>query len=310
MNDSIQYGAEMTFRQFIALTNFLKFHNPIDEIKGNDYFNKLRCAKNIEPDSVKKWIFNGWNTERILRANDNFISIEDNFFALQWSFPQAYYSVFMLTLSYMTLKGQNTTSHAGIMNKFGEFISTGKYPKMISFYCKGTKKNPEYCNIQKHPSHSSLEFDHSSKDSCETQICQFLKATREILLDEKRNDQNVAKKFVAGKGKNKHTKISLSETDWQSIAKDIGVTNILHLLYRKRIKSNYRDIDSFTYENLKADYIHKSLIGIVKTLNLIHEAYIYKIIGSKKYLDYYSEYTKRMELPFLDKRIEKLNNEI
>jgi uncharacterized protein (UPF0332 family) len=258
MSDKIQYGAEMTFKQFIALTNYLKFHDLIAETKSNYYFNKVTIAKNVNPDEVKKWIFNGWNTERILRANDKYLEIGDNYFALQWSFPQAYYSVFMLTLAYMTLNGQTTTSHAGIMDKFSEYAVQGKYPKTISFHCKGTKKNPEFVHIKKYPSSTTLELDHQSKESCETQICQFLNSTRQILLDEKRNDKNVAKSFTTGKGKNKKQKRNLSESEWQIVANKIKETNILHLLYRKRIKSNYREIDSFTYENLKADYIHKA----------------------------------------------------
>ena len=62
MNDKIQYGAEMTFKQFIALTNYLKFHDLLEETKSNYYFNKVTTAKNVNPDEVKKWIFNGWNT--------------------------------------------------------------------------------------------------------------------------------------------------------------------------------------------------------------------------------------------------------
>ena len=308
MDDKIQYAAEMTFKQFIALTNYLKIHDLVEETKSNYYFNKVTMAKNVNPDEVKKWIFNGWNTERILRANDKYLEIGDNYFALQWSFPQAYYSVFMLTLAYMTLNGQSTTRHAGIMDKFSEYAVQGKYPKAVSFHCKGTKKNPEFVHIKKYPSATTLELDHQSKESCETQICQFLNSTRQILLDEKRMDKNVARSFTTGKGKKQKT--NLSEGDWQIVASKIKETNILHLLYRKRIKSNYHDIDSFTYENLKADYIHKSLIGIVKNMNFIHEMYIYKMIGSDKYLEFYQEYTKGKELDFLDRRIEKINNEI
>jgi hypothetical protein len=310
MSENIQFGAEMTFKQFIALTNYLKSYDLIQETKSNNYFNKVSIAKNVDPNDVKKWIFNGWNTERILRANDKYLEIEDNYFALQWSFPQAYYSVFMLTLAYMTLNGQTTTSHAGIMDKFSDFAVSGKYPIPISFHCKGTKKNPVFVHIKKSPSSSTIELDPQSIDSCETQICQFLNSTRQILLDEKRNDKNVAKAFITGKGNNKKQKQNLSEKEWEIVSSKIKETNILHLLYRKRIKSNYREIDSFTYENLKADFIHKSLIGIVKNLNFIHEMYIYKMIGSETYLKFYTEYTKGKEMGFLDRRMEKINNEI
>ncbi len=199
-----------------------------------------------------------------MRANEKYLEIDDNYFALQWSFPQAYYSVFMLTLAYMTLNGQNSKTHSGIINKFSEFVVNGKYPQSISFYCKGTKKNPEFVNIKKNPSSSTIEFYPSIRESCETQICQFLNSTRKILLDEKRNDKNVAAKFKTNIGKRQKQKLKLSEKEWLQIANMINETNILHLLYRKRIKSNYHEIDSFTYEHLKADQIHKSLIELVE----------------------------------------------
>lgn len=303
-----QYEAEMTFKQFLALTNFIKFHDLEEQIKDNNYFQKVTIAKNTDPSSVKKWIFNGWNTERMLRATDEHLKIEDNYFALQWSFPQAYYSVFMLTMAFMTLNGQNTNTHSGIMDKFSDFAINGKYPQAISFYCKGTKKKPEFVNIKKHPSHSSLSLDPNSKESCETQICQFLYATRQILLAEKRQDKNVASLFTTGNGINRKNKKSLSEKDWNIVASKIKETNLLHLLYRKRIKSNYRDIDSFNNEYIKADYIHKSLIGIVKHLNFVHEMYICKMIGVEIFDSLYFEYSKGKDISFLIKRKERIIN--
>lgn len=312
MDNKTEYKAKMTLNQFIVLTKYIKSFDIVESVKSNTYFQNIKLSKNASPENVKKWIFNGWNTERILRVNDEFLNIEDNYFALQWSFPQAYYSIFMLTLSFMKLNGQNTSSHSGIMNKYSEYIISGKYPKSLSFYCLGTKKNPTYHNIKKNnvPNSYSIEFEPDSIESCKTQIRQFLKATRKILLVEKRKDKNIAKKFKTGKGKNRRNKKILSEKDWEIIAEKVKATNILHLLYRKRIKSNYQDIDSFTYEDLKADYIHKSLIGIVKKMNLVHEMYIYKMIGSHKYIDFYEEYKNGNDLNFLDKRIKLINNEI
>lgn len=310
MSKKIEFGAEMTFKQFIALTKYLQDFDVIEQVTNTEYFHRLKIANNIDKNDIKKWVFNGWNTERILQTNKDLLDIKDNYFALQWSFPQAYYSVFMLTLSFMHLNGQNTTSHSGVIQKFGEFAESNKYPKMISFYSKGTIKNPEYFNISKFPSATSFEFDSKSLKSCQTQICQFLNGTRKILLEEKRKDKNISKIFTTGKGKKTKLKIKLNEDDWNVISNKIGVTNILHLLYRKRIKSNYREIDSFTYENLKADFIHQSLIEIVNKLNFIHECYIYKMIGSDTFLSFYLEYSKKNSLPFLEKRIELINNNL
>lgn len=309
--NEVQYASEMTFKQFIALTNYLKFHNPIEEVLENKYFQKLKLAKGANPKEIKKWIFNAWNTERILRESDSFLSVKENYFALQWSFPQAYYSVFLLTLAFQKLNDSaSDTSHNGVMTKFGRFVSENKYPKMISFYAEGTIKNSVFKNIAKHPSNSSLSLDHTSKESCETQICQFLNGTRKDLLKEKRNEKNIAKLFTTGTGKKKKLKTNLNEKDWQCVSDKISKTTLLNLLYRKRIKSNYQSIDSFIYDNYNADYIHRSLIGIVNKINLINEAYIYKTIGSSTYINFFEEYKNGNDIQFLEKRMGILTNNI
>lgn len=310
-DNDVSKSAEMTFKQFLALTGYLKQFDCIEEVKKVKYFQKIKGHKNlISTEKAKIWIFNSWNTERILRVTSNMISIDENYFALQWSFPQAYYSIYCLTLAFLQLDGHNVDNHAKVALKFGEYIEQQKYPKHISFYQTGTKKNPLYVNITKYPSKNSLSFDYKNIESCQTQICQFLNGTREKLLDSKRNDKNIKSKFQTGKGNSKREKIHLNESEWEMVSKHIGITHILNLLYRKRIKSNYQNIDTFNYKDLKAKFIHNCLISITNHINLIHECYICKMIGDSNYIDLYNEFSKGKNIPFLDKRMEKITNNI
>jgi len=308
VSKDVKYGAAMTFQQFIALSVYLKKFDTIKEVSATPYFSKLKPESDIDLESIKKWMVNGWNTERILCANTDIINIQENYFALQWSFPQAYYSSFMLTLAFMKANGQNTTSHAGIIKKFGDFSKQGKYPPFISFYQDGTEKNPTYHNIQKFPTKATIALDASCMKSCQTQICRFLSGTRIKKLKEKRNEKEVRKLFKKSCGKK--NKDSLNQADWQQISDKIGVTTIMNLLYRKRIKSNYQDIDTYNYEELKADFIHNCLKRVVKELNLIHECYLYKTIGDANYIRIFQEYVKGKEIPFLEKRMEIINNNL
>ena len=309
MDKKISFGAEMTLQQFLALDNYLKSYDTIKEVLNTKEFHNLKLEGGVDVIDIKKNIFNGWNTERILRANNELLNNKDNYFVLQWSFPQAYYSVYMFTLSYLYLIGLTNTapSHSGIMRKFGKLVKSDKYPKMISFYIEGSKKNLGFKNITKQYSMNSIEFNQNSIDSCQTKICQFLKATRQIDLVQRRNHYKTARVYKTKKGQRK---TNLNQREWEEISKQMGVTNILHLLYRKRIKSNYREIKSFMYEGIEASQIHKNLVGIVNELNLIHECYIYKLIGRNKFLDFYKEYSNMKKISFLDKRIEMIKNGI
>lgn len=305
-NTDTAKSAEMTYKQFLALSLYLKKFDHLNEIKQVRYFQNTSACKNPDFEKAKNLIFNGWNTERILRKTSEILSNDENYFALQWSFPQAYYSVYCLTLAFLRLNGQTVSAkHAKVASKFGEFIESGKYPKYISFHQKGTMSNPQYFNITRYPSKNPLFLDHKSIESCQTQICQFLNATRNKLLTEKRTEMKSS--FKTKKGL---IKKSLHENDWEQISKTTGNTNILHLLYRKRIKSNYEDIDTFNNEEINAKHIHDCLISITEQLNLLHECYIYKMIGSDKYIDLYFKYKKGKNIIFLDKRIELITNNI
>jgi len=75
--------------------------------------NPPRVAALYQEDEVRKWATNGWNTERILRLTADLLPSDQLENALQWAFPQAYYSVFALTLALYKTTGQTETSHAG-----------------------------------------------------------------------------------------------------------------------------------------------------------------------------------------------------
>lgn len=303
------YNVEMTLNQFLSLDNYINNVDIITEINNTKQFRNfhLKKRKDVDVDEIKNWMFNGWNTERVLRVSNQLFDSQDNHFVLQWSFPQSYYSVFQLTLSFIYLIRKTKISHKSIMDKFGELVKYNWYPKSISFYSDGTNKNPIFKNISNNKNINSIDFDPNSIESCERQIHQFLKSTRKIDLSVQWDDKNVKKKYRNRKGEEKKR---LNEKEWGEISKSIGNTTILHLLYRKRIKSNYKNIDTFTSGENQSKKINESLIEIVNKLNFIHECFIYKTIGSKKFLEFYNEFKKNEKIPFLEERIELIKNTI
>ena len=72
----------------------------------------------------------------------------------------------------------------------------------------------------------------------------------------------------------------------------------MDLLYRKRIKANYLDIDTFSSRQFKGTAVLSNLSTIVSRLNLINETYIAKAIGLGNYE------------AILNRHLNKLNNKI
>jgi uncharacterized protein (UPF0332 family) len=307
MNKEMEFPVKMTLNQFSSLDIYFKNHDIITEVLNTPHFHSLKMRKVENENKIKEWLFNGWNTEHILRTTNELLKNQDNSFVIQWSFPQAYYSVYLLTLSYIYLYQSKPKGHKGVMKKFNEFIKFNKYPKMISFYCEGTKNNPVFMNITKHESSSSVSFDPTSIESCQTQICQFLKSTREYDLNIKKGNMDGSKQQQTDSSDEKE--VRLNEKVWINLSNKIGVTSIYDLLYRKRIKSNYKDINTFTSNNMNAKQLNENLIGIVNTLNFIHESYLYKILGNT-FLDFYKEFSNQKNISFLDNRIEMITNRL
>ncbi len=109
-----------------------------------------------------------------------------------------------------------------------------------------------------------------------TQICQFLKATREKDLRERKRSMT----FKAKSGKRKK---NLTEMEWTKVSDSLGRTSVLSLLYRKRIKSNYQEIDTFLNPNINATTLFRDLVHVVSCLNLTHELTIAHAIGMSTY---------------------------
>jgi hypothetical protein len=291
-NQEAWYKSEMTNRQFASLAYRLSSADIENEILNLDFFTKrIEKGKNTNLEEVEKWLKNSWNTENVLMQNKNIIDNTGQSFAMQWAFPQAYYSTFGSLLAHYKALGYTQDSHTAVLKHFSILIEQNKFPKSISFYCSGIKKNYVYYNIVKPNDIASLEFDRDNPKTIDNQICQFLKATREIKLNDKAPDL----KFKNSKGQ---LRKKLSPTMWQKVSQAIGSTTIMDLLYRKRIKANYQDIDTFSSTQFKGIEVLQNLGIVVSKLNLVNETYIAKVVGIDKYEG------------ILDRHLKRVNNEI
>jgi hypothetical protein len=196
--------------------------------------------------------------------------------SLQWAFPQAYYSTYAITVAYFVSAGFTERSHRAVIAKYGHLAIEGKYPRQIGFVLEGPPTNYQHHNLSPACLRGSLHFDPANSGIVDAQIMQFLNGTRDDDLHEKKRDM----KFKTKDGRPKH---GFNKQDWIRTSDKFGPTSLLSLLYRKRIKANYRDIETFLAKNLDPAAAFDSLISVVDCTNCVHEALIRKLVGSEFY---------------------------
>ena len=298
-DEELWFKAEMTHRQILALAHKLNNSDIENEIINLAFFKKLVPAKTINISEIEKWLNNAWNTENILCSNHTIIDNSGQGFALQWAFPQAYYSVFGTLLAHFNAVGYTEKSHTSVLRKFGQLTQENRLPESICFHTNGAKKHLTYHGIEKPENLQAFDLDTENSETIDNQICQFLKSTREMKLAERAPDIVKNLKLKTAKGAYKK---NLSPFDWQKVSSSIGITSILDILYRKRIKANYHDVDVFTYKKLKGKDVLENLCIVVDRMNLVNETYVAKAIGLEKYNTIVNNHLKRTPNKALEKR--------
>lgn len=275
--EEINFRAKMTKVQLDAIGVKLNRGTIISQLRNLKYLKDFRKCSVCDLQAIKKLLRNGWNTEYLLLTTADNYDGELLQHSLHWAFPQTYYSVFCICTAFLKVAGYNEESHKSVIKKVGLLMHQGKYPEAISFLCTDYDSNT-YINISKVTLPSTIYFK-PTPEIVNTQICQFLKATRKIDLNER--------KFKMGfKTKDKKNKIRLNPMEWKKVSDSIGYTNILNLLYRKRIKANYHEIDTLLSSSLNPNVAYNNLIHIVEIMNMVHEAFIIKGLGEQIYAQF------------------------
>ncbi len=274
-----QARARMNRNQWDALSTRMRRQDALRQLSVLPYFKTFKTSKVSDFNTIKQLLRNGWATETLLVQNFKSLTGDALKSSLVWAFPQAYYSVFSVTLAYYNLAGfTEGKTHSSLIKKFGDEASLTHYPEIISFLaCDGLERHRTFKNCQKVLQPSTLHFDANNTDSVDTTIANFLNATRKSDLQDRLLRQKM-------KTKSNKPKKRFSKEEYTAVSKNLGFTSILSLLYRKRIKSNYGNIDSLLSSELDADKIFPCLIKVVDCIHAIHEAYICRAIGESAYV--------------------------
>lgn len=270
----LRFKVKMTQIQFQALALRINPEQVLSEIPGCRFWGTSRVGKKADLQVVQKWIVNAWNTEALLTHTRQLMRGGSFDSALQWSFAQAYYASFASTLAFFETRGFTESTHTAVVSSFARYAAEDYYPACLSMAIRGSKKGLEYKGVTPRPGVSTVAFDPEDSKTVDQQIAQFLRSTHEFGLKGKRD--HMKKQFRTRAGA---IKKSLSEADWNAVADSYGWTGLLHLAYRKRIKANYGNIDTFLDPELDAERLQDALISVVRGVLLTHEALIMKAVG-------------------------------
>jgi len=269
--DEVWFAARMTNIQFDALAARLDSRAVMPELATFLPSIRRRKRNADECAELSKWLINGWSTEQLLLTNSEHLAGDALRHSLHWAFPQAYYSVFAITLAAFKARGYTETSHTAVIRKFGLESQTGRYPSVVACTVTGAHDR-QFANVACVRNERTLEFRADDPEMIESRLAQFLGATRDIDLVEKKGAIHLKTK----RGKRKR---AFTPADWEVVSDSLGPTSLLSLLYRKRIKANYRDIDSFLSEELEPERLYRNLLRVVGAMNCVHEAIIGQLLG-------------------------------
>ena len=290
--EDLAFAARATNVQFRALGHYLR----PDRLQGVPSFSwRFNKSKNSRKETVR-WLRNAWNTEFVLRQQLD-LDEESRRFALQWAFSQAYYACFCQTLSLFVTCGRTERSHSSVLKRFGLLVSAGWYPDEISFFADGGMGQVSIHGPQKGNYPSPLYLELREPRSVENQVAQFLKSTREKALKEKKKDFKL-------KTKDGKPRKSFRPEHWQKVSDALGPTTVLSILKRKRIKANYREIDTFLSTEISGRGVLTGLVRVVHAFAFVHEAALAAVVSQGEF----AELTRAgcAKYPFLSKRAELL----
>ncbi|MBW3131177.1 hypothetical protein [Hymenobacter profundi] len=274
--------AQVFLNHFSALCFHIENDSQAKNLNTVRYFYEIKEGScKCDYDTLRKLLYNCWSTEYALRLTANQDNNDFLGFAVQWALPQAYYSSYQSLNAFIQSTGATTSSHTGAIKKFAELVKNNKYPKTISFYCDGDYSDLKVVNIpSKGVKSSSLSRIYTPEDA-QGQIAMLLRGTRKELAEQLKKDRQCSSKPILTKDKKVAKAFSCKQ--WAEIIKPSTMTTLFDFLYRLRLKANYSDVQMLIEAEIDFVEFHSCIHKIVSYINFIHEAYIAKSIGYKKF---------------------------
>jgi hypothetical protein len=296
--------AQVFLNHFQAICSHISNDNNSFDLKQVKYFNKKLFSKpGYDFDKIKRLLWNSWSTEHALNLTLTQKNSDYYKFALHWSFPQAYYSCYLNMHAFCLAIGDKRQSHLELIKAYGDRVTLKNYPSCISFYADGNFKNYGIYNLPLSNSNKSAIAKIKTNADVQSQIATFLKTTRNNSAEYHRNKRQDSSNPI--RTKQGAVCQSFNAKQWKIITDKLGPTTLFNILYRLRIKANYNDVETFMHADIDFEAFYKCLIQIVGYINFVHEGYLAKAIGYKKYKTIVNGFPAHLSDSFIQKRFEE-----
>jgi len=270
------WAALTTVNQFKALGLYAEHcYRQTHSLSNYRALLRIRSKNQLDIFRIRQLLVNSWNTERLLRSTSNNFSGHGSGFVAQWAFPQSYYAAFNSTLASFSASGFTERSHTTVRKKVSDLASRGTLLSELNIVVDGGLNDLKTQGISSTiEDFCSSRMNGSDFEEVKRHLISFFRSTRRMHLEDKKPDLKIRTKD------GKKLKKSFRKEDWERVSSALGKTSWLCLLYRKRIKSNYRDIDTFLSPRFETESVLGGLVAFTNVFNLINEINIVNHLGS------------------------------
>jgi hypothetical protein len=269
------------------------------------FFRNMQVNDEADTERIKRLLCNAWSTEYAMRSTAQLGNEEYLRYALHWTFPQAYYSVFLAMQAWMQVLGIRSRTYSTLHKEFGNLVAAGAYPEAMGFYAGGHYENFYIYRLKPAQLKRDGLLPPAQGAEAEAELAQFLTTTRRIQAWGIRNamQANPATALLSRQGKALR---KFSRRDWEKVTPCLGNTTIMDMMGRLRLSSGHKEINRFVMAEIEFTLFHQSLTEIVSYLNFVHESYIAKAMGIGRYQAMLDALPPFLSNSFVKRRFEKL----
>lgn len=238
-------------------------------------FKKIKARSTVNKGRISELLRNSWFTELLFYETSKHLSLIP--YQIPWSMVQAYYIIYLAIRAYFHSFNRIVGTHHSttLRTLVSDFIAyKNRFPFPWCCYFLGDPYQSAIV-ISNASGLSSISLSNALSSVYTTDPWQhfglFLKTTR------KRQIENAISQW-----KQKHNRNIIRVSEKNDLISDFQPTSFFDSLYRIRARSNYMDVDSFTFGNVNetdAMNLHLELMNIVDKTLFIFEMIIGKSLG-------------------------------
>ncbi len=285
-----------------SLRNLITYyHNPLGALlmlcRDSTHFAHIQRNTSADIARIALKLRNAWSTELSLR----FTGLLGNGlvrYANHWAPVQTYYSAYLAAQGFfLACNRSESRSHSSGLSQLAADIGDGRLimPAPLSALSISTTIT-DTTGFSEVPTNITItpvsSIAHTSSNNWWNLYALALRTTRERLLEERVDQWRRQNKTAGGKPRKNVPASVRSDQDTA-----LRPVSIFDFLYRMRIRSNYRDADTFLEQRVsdqEAAQFNTALLDIEYTLLLVLEAHIRQHIGRDAYANIVQDFVAKV----------------